>query len=285
MPLSPHRPTVAAILVAVVAFTAMGLSRPADAVTPADAIVERATRDLGTWQGECWQWMKKVVADATGKQIGFDYRLGYLEAGAIEVTMDQAGPGDIIQIVRDSWSSPDADYPGLHTAIILSKNSDGTFDVIDSNQQWDGMVRLRAGYNPRALAAERGLNFHIYRFMAAGSVPSSLLPPATTSKTTTPDAVGDRAIVNTPGECLNMRTEPFGSVITCLPHGANLSIVDGPVTANGMGWVKVQSAAGTGWVAAQYTRQEPSAPAEKSAAGDPKPVFQFRAVVPLASSD
>ncbi|HQW50841.1 MAG TPA: hypothetical protein PL082_02185 [Tepidiformaceae bacterium] len=283
MPLSPHRPTLAAILVAVVAFTAMGLSRPADAVTPADAIVERATRDLGTWQGECWQWMKKVVSDATGKQIGFDYRLGYLEAGAVEVTIDQAGPGDVVQIVRDSWSSPDADYPGLHTAIILRKNTDGTFDVIDSNQQWDGMVRLRAGYNPRALAAERGLNFHIYRF-TTGTAPSSLQPTAT-SKTTAPGAVGDRAVVNTPGECLNMRTEPFGSVITCLPHGASLSIIQGPVTANGMAWVKVQSLAGTGWVAAQYTQKEPSAAAEKSAAGDPKPVFQYRAVIPLASSD
>lgn len=283
MPLSSHRPTLAAILVAVVAFTAMGLSRPADAVTPADAIVERATRDLGTWQGECWQWMKKVVADATGRQIGFDYRLGYLEAGAIEVTVDQAGPGDVVQIVRDSWSSPDADYAGLHTAIILRKNTDGTFDVIDSNQQWDGMVRLRAGYNPRALAAERGLNFHIYRF-TTGTAPSSLQPAATT-KTTTPGAVGDRALVNTPGECLNMRAEPFGSVITCLPHGTSLSIIQGPVTANGMAWVKVQSPAGTGWVAAQYTQKEPSAAAEKSAAGDPKPVFQYRAVIPLTSSD
>jgi len=285
MPLSPHRPTLAAILVAIVAFTVIGLSRPADAATPSEAIAERAMRDLGTWQGECWQWMKKIVAEATGRQVGFDYRLGYLEAGAVEVSLEQAGPGDIVQIVRDTWTSPNADYSGLHTAIILRKNTDGSFDVIDSNQQWDGMVRLRTGYNPRVIAAERGLNFHIYRF-TSGSVPTNLTKTATPAPTPPASLVtGDRATVNTPGECLNLRAEPFGPVISCLPHSAGLTIIANPMTANGLSWVKVQAASGAGWVASQYLQKEPSATAEKTGTGTAKPVFQFRAFIPQASND
>ncbi len=107
MPLSPHRPALAAILVAFVAIiAAVGLVQGATASTPSNAIAERALRDLGSWQGECWQWMKKVVSEATGQSVGFDYRDGYFEAGAIEVSLDEAGPGDIIQIASDTWTSP-----------------------------------------------------------------------------------------------------------------------------------------------------------------------------------
>src|SRR3972149_6542303 len=146
MPLSPHRPALAAILVAFVAIiAAVVLAQGATATTPSNAIAERAIRDLGSWQGECWQWMKNVVSEATGQTVGLDYRQGFFDAGAIEVSIADAGPGDIVQLASDSWTSPDADYSGLHTAIILESNGDGTFDVIDSNQLWDGIVRLGPG--------------------------------------------------------------------------------------------------------------------------------------------
>jgi hypothetical protein len=284
MPLSPHRPTLAAILVAVVAtISAVGLFRPAAAVTTSNPIAERAMLDLGTWQGECWQWMKKVVFEATGKTVGFDYRNGYLEAGAIEVSIAEAGPGDVVQIASDSWTNADADYAGLHTAIVLEANGDGTFDVIDSNQLWDGVVRLRAGYDPAALAVARGLSFHIYRL--SGDPAPAAAPASTPAAGTASFAPGDRARVNTPGECLNLRTEPVGNVITCVPHGTSTTVVGGPIVSARFTWVQVETPHGTGWMAAQFLQKEPSAPASPSGAGGVSPVFQYRAFVPLASSD
>ncbi len=284
MPLSPHRPTLATILVAVVAtLAAVGLVGRVTATTTSNAIAERAMQDLGTWQGECWQWMKKIVFDATGKTVGFDYRQGYIEAGALEVSLDEAGPGDIIQIANDRWTSPDADYPGLHTAIILEANGDGTFDVIDSNQQWDGMVRLRPGYDPVALSSARVLNFHIYRITAGSTPPAAARAPRPEAAASF--ALGDRARVNTPGECLNLRTEPVGNVITCVAHGTSTTVLGGPVTSAGLTWIQVQTPSGTGWMASQYLLKEPSAAASPSGTGSVNPVFQYRAFIPLASSD
>ena len=286
MPLSPHRPARAAILLAIVAIiAAAGFAQRTTATTPSSAIAERAIQDLGSWQGECWQWMKKVVAEATGQTVGFDYRAGYFEAGAIEVSAAEAGPGDIVQIASDSWTSPDADYAGLHTAIILRANGDGTFDVIDSNQQWDGIVRLRPGYDPAALASVRGLNFHIYR-ITAGSAPSATARSAQPAPTPAASfQAGDRARVNTPGECLNLRSEPVGNVITCVPHGTSTTVIGSPVTSAGMTWVQVQTPSGAGWMAAPYLQREPSATASPSGAGGVSPVYQYRAFIPLASSD
>lgn len=70
-----------------------------------------AVRYDGTWQGECWAFVKKVVREATGQEMGFDYRQGYFDAGATEVTVATAQPGDIIQIANDFNSGPNADYP------------------------------------------------------------------------------------------------------------------------------------------------------------------------------
>lgn len=285
MPLSPHRPTLAAILVAVVAtIFAVGMSRPAAAVAPSNPIAERALLDLGTWQGECWQWMKKVVFEATGKTVGFGYRDGYFEAGAIEVSTSEAAPGDIVQIASDQWSSPDADYAGLHTAIILEVNGDGTFDVIDSNQLWDGIVRLRPGYDPAGIAAARGLDFHIYRLSGDGA-PSTALVSSPAATAAVGFAPGDRARVNTPGECLNLRTDPVGNVITCVPHATSVTVVGGPVTSAGFMWVQVQAQGRTGWMAAQFLQKELPTSASTSGAGGITPIFQYRAFIPLASSD
>ena len=280
MPLSQHRPALAAILVAFVAvLTAFSAARPAAAGPSSDAIVNRALQDLGTWQGECWQWVKLVVREATGAEMGFDYRYGFLDAGATEVSLNDAGPGDVVQIADDNYTAPDADYPGLHTAFIVSVNGDGTFEVIDSNRDWDGMVNLRSGYDPAAMAARSGLNFHIYRFgEAAAAAPAK--PPVVTVAGT--PIGGDKARINTPGDCLRLRAAPGGSITHCLGHGTQVTVTGSPVTVDGVSWSPVTTAAGTGWMATGFLLKE--APAAAAAPGDGvKPVFQYRAVVTVAS--
>jgi hypothetical protein len=145
MPMSPHRLALAGILLVALGLFAvpalvMAQSAPANATHP---MVATAAKYSGTYQGECWIFMKKVVLEATGIEMGFDYRHGYLDHGAVEVSLRQASAGDIIQIADDNYTDPDASYPGLHTFIISESNGDGTFDGWDSNAHWDGMVRFR----------------------------------------------------------------------------------------------------------------------------------------------
>jgi len=282
MPMTRHRHTLATVLVAIIALAAVAVTR-ADAHADADhPIVQRALRDLGTYQGDCWPWVKRVVRDATGREIGFDYRHGFFEAGAVEVPLARAAPGDIIQVALDSWTSPDADYAGLHTAIVIRNNGDGTFDAIDSNRLWDGIVRLRPAYNPAAQAAAAGLQVHAYRFPLDGSTPAASPVPAG-STTLKP---GDTARVNTPGDCLRLRTAPGGEILTCLAHGTRVTVIEGPVERLGVAWYLVSSPVGDGWMAGQYLQREPGGPgANPSAQGPTRPLMQYRAVVPLAAAD
>jgi len=284
MPMYQHRPALAAILVAIVAaLTAFVAFSPASAApTPANPVVERAMRDLGTYQGECWQWMKKVIHDATGSQVGFDYRFGYLDSGAIEVPLSEAGPGDIIQIADDSWSSADADYSGLHTAIVLTNNGDGTFDAIDSNQNWDGVVNLRPNYDPVARAAQSGLDVHAYRFRSSGA--AALARPAPPVVTVAgPLHAGDNARVNTPGDCLRLRATPSGTITHCLGHNTQVSVTGEPIATDSTLWVPVSTPAGSGWMAAEYLLKEaPPSGANPSSAGPVTPVFRYRAFVAVA---
>lgn len=230
-------------------------------------IAATALRYVGTHGGQCWTFMKQVVREATGRTIGFDYRLGYFEAGAVEVSPEEARNGDIIQIARDSNTSPWASYPGLHTAIILRNLGGGRFDAVDSNQNWDEMVRLRPNYDPYAAAARYGLQVHIYRIPGGGPGDAGATPPRAPSL-----ASGDAAVVATSGDCLNLRSGPSRTAtrITCLAAGTQVTITGEAVEAGGFTWVPVSTPAGSGWVAAEYLARTGQA-ADTTAAAAPAP--------------
>ncbi len=257
-----------------------------DRLSAGDAIVQAALPHIGTHGGQCWTFVRQVVADATGNELGFDYRHGYLEAGAVEVTLEEAIPGDIIQIADDNLTDMSASYLGLHTAIVMENFGDGTFTVIDSNSQWDEMVRIRENYNPRASAARyEGMNVRVYRFGGEGSTPDVAArqdPPEATS----PAGVGDYARVSAGGDCLNLRSSAgTGSqVITCLPHGSTVRVLGEPVVAGFLSWVEIETDDGrTGWVATTYLELA-DAQAPATSAGDVAPLYPYRSVAPGLSS-
>lgn len=234
--------------------SAAGDTRPAGAagelesVASSSSIADAALQDLGTWQGQCFTWVKKVVDRATPYTMGFGYRDGYLSAGATEVPLDQAVRGDIIQLANDNALGANSFYLGLHTAIVLKNLGGGRFDVIDSNQNWDEIVRLRPGYDPAASAARYvGISARAYRF-PGGSTTNAPPPPAADL------AAGDPAVVDAGGDCLRLRSAPSlsGIRIDCLPDGTAVSVTGAAVTADGLAWVPVDSYLGTGWVAAIY---------------------------------
>lgn len=294
MPMSQHRPALVAILVAIVAvlvFSAAGSSVASAQTPPTNPIAATALSYDGTWQGQCWQFMKKVVREATGKEVGFDYRQGYFDAGASEVSITDAQPGDIIQLVRDSDTSPSADYPGLHTAIILRVQGGGSFTVVDSNQNWDGMVNVRAGYKPAEIAAARDVNFHVYRITATSTAVSPRALPVTAPVPGQTFAAGDRVVTYTPGDVLNVRSGPAGTVVRRLPDGTHLTVVGGPVISDGHTWIEVSGDSGDGWVASEFLSNDtplpagPAAEAPGANVSPPVPVLQFRTFAPQIGTD
>ena len=224
-----------------------------EAVASSSTIADEALKDLGTWQGQCFTWVKKVVDRATPYTMGYGYRDGYVGAGAIEVPLSEAVRGDIIQLANDAYLGSNSFYLGLHTAIVLENLGGGVFDVVDSNQNWDEIVRLRPGYNPAASAARYvGITARAYRF-PGGSATAAPPPPATQL------ADGDPAIVDAGGDCLRLRSAPSlsGIRIDCLPDGTSVSVTGPAVTADGLAWVPVDSYMGSGWVAAIYLAVAP----------------------------
>ncbi len=298
MPMSPHRPALAGFLLSLLALCWAGFAArdaAASQLPAGDLIVRTALADEGAYQGQCWPWVQRVVFEATGFRIGWDYREGFFEAGAVEVKLAEARQGDIVQIADDNNTAPDADYPGLHTAIVLENHGDGVLTVIDSNSQWDGIVRVRKGYTPAAAAARAGIGFHVYRFTGiptpggragndgetAARVPSAEERPVVKA--------GDTARVAAQGDCLNLRWAPGtdNAVVACIPDRTNLQVLGEPQAMEGRYWVRVLIHGLQGYVAGEYLEwvSSPSVPASAASPAGPAPLLPFRAFVPMVTGD
>ena len=100
MPMSPHRPTLAGIVLVVLAALGLGSAAVATAQNgdaPRHPIVQAALKYDGTWQDQCWIFVRKVVFEGTGREMGFDYRLGFFEAGAVEVSSKDAAAAECLE--------------------------------------------------------------------------------------------------------------------------------------------------------------------------------------------
>ncbi|MCC6236861.1 MAG: SH3 domain-containing protein [Dehalococcoidia bacterium] len=303
------------ILAVVTPFTALGAGTNGKPNDPASVALEvapigspvlnLAVQALGTYEGECFPWVRRVVQGATGRQMGFGYRTGYLEAGAIEVPLDAAKPGDILQLIDDRDDGANADYPGMHTSIVLGVQTPGVFRVIDSNLAFDGVVRVRDDYNPVALAGRYpNINVHVYRFYEAqggsandvgfrgsfstvaqsGGTPVQPLPGMPAIASTLgggtlvsggggPLQAGAAATIRADGDCLRLRSAASASapVLTCLPDGGSVTLLQGSVQADGVLWQSVSAGGAVGWVASQYLVQSGGASSAPAAAATAAP--------------
>lgn len=229
----------------------------------AAALTSTALASLGKFEGECFPFVQRVVKTVLGKSIGSDYRLGYLQAGAVEVTLAAAQAGDIIQLIDDRNTSPSADYPGMHTALVMENYGGGKFRVVDSNASYDGMVRVR-DYEPRTIALRYPyISIHAYHLIDTPVPTGGIVPPGTSSSSAAsvappvPLTPGAQAVVAADGDCLRVRSVPAlsGATLTCMPTGASLTIAGGAAEADGYKWLRISAPSGTsGWAVEQYLR-------------------------------
>ncbi len=253
MPESPRRALAVGLGLVMLVAAVVAAGQPAEssrAQATEHPIVTVAKQYLNTYQGDCWPFVRKVVLEATGKQMGFGYIQGFLEGGAYEVPYSEARNGDIVQIVDDARPGPGVSYNGLHTAIIVDVNPDGTFHALDSNQKWDGVVRWRPNYNPALRAAQLGLNVHVFRFDAGSGGGGGAPAPAPAEP---PD--GTPATVSADGDGLRLRSEPSttASIIATIPDGTTVWITGPLAPGGGLLWAPVYTHGwGHGWMAAAY---------------------------------
>jgi hypothetical protein len=221
-------------------------------------VAQTGAADIGQFGGECFPWVQRVVQEATGITIGPDYRVGYLEAGAIEVPLTNAQHGDIIQLADDRDTAPTADYPGLHTAIVLDNVGSGKFRVLESNANFDGIVGVRDNWAPLEAASRHpGISVHVYRLPAS---PTNSAPADAGGAITGPPAslvAGAIAVVVADGDCLRVRAVAGlrGEALGCVPTGERVTVAQVGEETDGFRWALVNAGSLSGWVADKYLRR------------------------------
>lgn len=125
--------------------TAVGTYNNADIADRALAYIGQwggnACRDAGkTQSGQCKQFANCIVFLASGRtqwpvDPGKNYQHSYRVAGGVEITaLPEVTKGDIIQVGS-------FDGGNLHTAIVVQNKGGGRFNVVDSNYNYDEIVR------------------------------------------------------------------------------------------------------------------------------------------------
>lgn len=130
--------------------------------------LELAQQDVGKtfptgWgmRGECIVAVQGWINGAKGGTfLPGGVRTGYVQSGATEVPWIQAKAGDVIQY--ENTGSPDLFATGVHTMIVESTNSDGTINIIESNNPGgSGLVGKRSNVTNSAPAGWRSV---VWRF-------------------------------------------------------------------------------------------------------------------------
>jgi len=140
--------------------------------------------------GQCKQSVNDWVAGASGgtQRLGGNYHSNYAAQGGRQVGRDQAVKGDIIQLHNPA--NERSYFSGMHTAVVVAHAPGSeSFDVVDSNWGYDGIVRRHA-WNPYQSARRYGLVVTIWRMGTVNAPPPPVSnptpPPATTPPTAPP---------------------------------------------------------------------------------------------------
>lgn len=111
-------------------------------------------------EGECIKSVQRWINQAGGRFGGGGVVSGYVNSGAVQVGADQVRAGDVIQYT--STSTPDNFVNGVHTVMVVGVNSDGSYDIVQSNSPaGSGLVSEVANWRP---SPPKGLEARVWRF-------------------------------------------------------------------------------------------------------------------------
>jgi len=163
--------------------TAAALAAPssAQAISASTVLATAQKAGNGDYGGQCKVFVNTTVASASKGKIALSkYHRGYAEAGATEVGLAQAGPGDIIQVTPAGSTDATAESlwrrgGPLHSAVVEANLGGGVFRVIDSN--WSGSERVtRHVFSPETWAASKGGGIvKVWRFGQGAPSPTTSL--------------------------------------------------------------------------------------------------------------
>jgi lipoprotein-anchoring transpeptidase ErfK/SrfK/uncharacterized protein YraI len=222
------------------------------AVLPAGT---QATVLEGPRAGGSHEWVRLDTGSAYG--IGWSVTL-YLEKVASgpsptpTTTPDSVvRPGDSVRATvnlnmrsaNSTTASVVAVLPSGTTALVLEG------PVSNAGYQW---VRINAG--------SYGTGWSVLQYLEKTGTVGTATPTRTPSPTGTATAtyppgefpLNSKVVVNTGG--LNLRSGPStsNSVVAVLTQGAQGTVLEGPVSANGYLWYRASFSVGTGWVASSF---------------------------------
>ncbi|NQU77657.1 hypothetical protein HQ544_03095 [Candidatus Falkowbacteria bacterium] len=160
-----------------------------------DEIADQALSSITTWtdsrtgygnryypvsendlSGYCKWWVQVVVLAPLGISLGSGYTDCYEEVG-YEAALANVVRGDVGQINQANGSK--GYIAGMHTFIVLERNSNGSLWVVDSNYLWDRTPRVHDQYRPWNNEDVKSgvLKVHFYRLgELVVSLPSTTRP-------------------------------------------------------------------------------------------------------------
>ncbi len=174
-----------------------------------------------------------------------------VHVGTRETIQDPAySPGQVVAITADSANL--REMPGTSEGIVASPAWGSIFQVIEGPTTVDGQQWYRV----------RGT-------IGTGWIAQSTFGASDAAAPAGAFAIGESLFVKE--DMINLRDQPTlrGTIVGSVNFMNEVSIVDGPMPANGYTWYKVQSDALTGWITERYIAHEADiAPPARHGVGD-----------------
>ena len=174
-----------------------------------------------------------------------------VHVGTRDTIQDPAySPGQVVAITADSANM--RNLPGVSAGVVASPAWGAVFQVIEGPTTVDGeqWYRLRGS-------------------IGTGWIAQSTFGPSDAAAPAGAFAIGESLFVKE--DMINLRDQPTlrGTIVGSVNFMNEVSIVDGPMPANGYTWYKVQADAVTGWITERYIAHEADiAPPARHGIGD-----------------
>lgn len=213
------------------------------------------------------------LADGTWQDIGFAYELGITQIvvtllwqsgedpnaaaaacgsglGSNQIVGGPFEAGETVFVNTDFLNLRSGASTTASVVAVLSQNTTGEILAGPTNA---------GGYSWYQIETSAGTGWVAGEYLAKRVEATPTPSPTATATPTGGYRAGDILAVDT--DYLNLRQAPStaGTVIGVMPTNTTGTVLEGPTSAGGYTWYRIETAMGTGWAAAEYLRLETAA--------------------------